>query len=206
MMDCLQQRIEVLFEEVTSFDNLRPALIIISRHLTYVLTPLDTTKQKIRLTTTTADTSVASILMSLGGGGGPGDAATSDISSSLPDMVVSTDEVQGSAPLSTSSKDLIAATIEKLRSQISAEISDDDEVDVEGSLELLKKNKAGCTPSELEKIRRERNRLHARNTRQRKKKMMFEMESVRSRHASDYFACPPASQAPLHSPSLPPPT
>ena len=117
--------------------------------------------------------------MSLGGGGGPADALKKDMFSSLSDMMVSPDEVQAPVSLSASSKDIIAATIEKLRSQISAEVSDDDEVDVEGSLELLKKNKAGCTPSELEKIRRERNRLHARNTRQRKKKMLFEMESVR---------------------------
>lgn len=130
-------------------------------------------EEKISLTTTTAttttvDTCVASILMSLGEMG-----AAAALDAKVPPTV----------DAASSSREYIAVTLEKLRLQISSETRDDeDDVDgdVEGSLELLKKSKTGSnTPLELEMIRRERNRLHARNTRQRKKKMMFEMEAVR---------------------------
>ena len=123
-------------------------------------------------TTTTVDTSIASILMSLGAIG-----AVAALDGKAAPAV---------AHAASSSRDFIAVTLEKLRLQISSEIRDDDDDvyvidgDVEGSLELHKKSKTGSNaPLKLEMIRRERNRLHARNTRQRKKKMMFEMEAVR---------------------------
>lgn len=44
--------------------------------------------------------------------------------------------------------------------------------------ELLAKDRSTCTPAELDKIRRERNRMHAKRTRDRKKRFTEEMESI----------------------------
>ncbi len=44
--------------------------------------------------------------------------------------------------------------------------------------ELLGKDRSKCTPQELDKIRRERNRMHAKRTRDRKRKFMEEMEEL----------------------------
>ena len=60
--------------------------------------------------------------------------------------------------------------------QVSALLSDD-ETDLDR--DLLAKDKANRTTSELESIRRERNRMHAKKTRMRKKRMIQEMEAVR---------------------------
>lgn len=54
----------------------------------------------------------------------------------------------------------------------------DDEQNLEIDHELLTKDKSMCSSSELEMIRRERNRMHAKKTRLRKKKMIQEMEAV----------------------------
>lgn len=66
--------------------------------------------------------------------------------------------------------------IENLKTQISAALSDEEELDIDN--ELLLKEKALCSSSELEIIRRERNRMHAKKTRLRKKRMLSEMETV----------------------------
>lgn len=44
--------------------------------------------------------------------------------------------------------------------------------------ELLGKDRSQCTPEELDKIRRERNRMHAKRTRDRKRIFMEEMEAI----------------------------
>lgn len=44
--------------------------------------------------------------------------------------------------------------------------------------ELLGKDRSQCTPAELDKIRRERNRMHAKRTRDRKRIFMEEMEGI----------------------------
>jgi len=44
--------------------------------------------------------------------------------------------------------------------------------------ELLSKDRSKCTPAELDQIRRERNRMHAKRTRDRKRLFMEEMEAV----------------------------
>jgi len=44
--------------------------------------------------------------------------------------------------------------------------------------ELLKKDRSKCTPAELDQIRRERNRMHAKRTRDRKRLFMEEMETL----------------------------
>ena len=61
--------------------------------------------------------------------------------------------------------------------QVTALLGDGAGLDVDH--ELLTKDKSMCSTLELETIRRERNRMHAKKTRLRKKKMIQEMETVR---------------------------
>ena len=67
-------------------------------------------------------------------------------------------------------------TLEKIREQVAALLTDHQELIVDSS--LLRKEKSLYSQSELEKMRRERNRIHAKKTRLRKKKMIQEMETV----------------------------
>ena len=76
-----------------------------------------------------------------------------------------------------SSKRFAADAIERIKSEISATLSDDEELEMNS--EILLKDKSACSSADLEMIRRERNRMHAKKTRLRKKKMLSEMESVR---------------------------
>jgi hypothetical protein len=71
-----------------------------------------------------------------------------------------------------------AFTIEKLKLDISNLLSDDDEIDNALNNTLLTKDRSLCSSNELLSIRRERNKLHAKRTRIRKKLMLQEMESV----------------------------
>lgn len=75
-------------------------------------------------------------------------------------------------------EDDISLSIEKLKMQVSALLGDDDCKDITDTDPILSKDKAACSSSELEMIRRERNRMHAKKTRLRKKKMIQEMETV----------------------------
>ena len=76
-----------------------------------------------------------------------------------------------------SSKNFASDTIERLKSQISATLSDDEELEM--NQDILMRDKSTCSTFELEMIRRERNRMHAKKTRLRKKKMLSEMEAVK---------------------------
>ena len=76
-------------------------------------------------------------------------------------------------------EDDISLSIEKLKMQVSALLGDEDCKDIADTDPLLSKDKSTCSTSELEMIRRERNRMHAKKTRLRKKKMIHEMETVR---------------------------
>lgn len=102
------------------------------------------------------DVSVASILMSMAGGNAP-NAEHSEYADSCSGNQSST-------------------TMEKLKLEASAAVCDDEELAVIN--ELLQKDRSACTQHELETIRRERNRLHAKKTRLRKKKILAEMEYV----------------------------
>lgn len=73
--------------------------------------------------------------------------------------------------------DDISKSIEKLKMQVSTLLGDDDK-DALDLDPLLTKDKSTCSTSELEMIRRERNRMHAKKTRLKKKKMVQEMETV----------------------------
>jgi uncharacterized protein (DUF3084 family) len=77
--------------------------------------------------------------------------------------------------------DDISKSIEKLKMQVSMLLGDDDKeaIDLDP---LLMKDKSTCSTSELEMIRRERNRVHAKKTRLKKKKMVQEMETVCSKY------------------------
>lgn len=131
--------------------------------------------QKKRLNSTASESSIASILMSLAGFGLPNiegvdnsakaDCGDKNYLSMLP-FKVDDDE------------DDIAISIEKLKMQVSALLGDEDCKDILDADPLLLKDKSTCSTSELEMIRRERNRMHAKKTRLRKKKMIQEMETV----------------------------
>ena len=58
-------------------------------------------------------------------------------------------------------------------------LGDDERLEADLQVErLLLKDKRTCSTTELEMIRRERNRMHAKKTRLRKKRMILEMEAV----------------------------
>ena len=69
-------------------------------------------------------------------------------------------------------------TIEKLRQDVANILSSADHLEDDEALDYLHKDKSTCTSDELDFIRRERNRIHAKRTRLRKKKMLEEMEGV----------------------------
>ena len=112
------------------------------------------------------EVSVASILISLTGQ----DAATSDKESR--------DLLFGSSPRKNDlyPREEMNKTFEKIQNHVAAMLIDNDEFDVNHA--LLRCDRSTCSTLELEKIRRERNRMHAKKTRLRKKKMLQEMEAI----------------------------
>lgn len=78
---------------------------------------------------------------------------------------------------SAAAKSFAAEAIERIRAQIAATLSDEEELEIGSEFQL--RDKTQCTTQQLETIRRERNRMHAKKTRLRKKKMLTEMEAVR---------------------------
>lgn len=116
------------------------------------------------LTTSDTDTSVASILISLAG-------------ANPPDNDNSQQTFDASQISNQHARLYTDKTLEKLRGEMSSILADDEEFDVD--FELLTRDRSSCTSRELDLIRRERNRMHAKRTRMRKKKMLQEMESVR---------------------------
>ena len=136
---------------------------------------------------------MADILMTLAGfesaGSGPADINASDDPLSSTSSLSTALDVRWHAHNSAeSTTDMLinrlehdegmSPTMESLKLQVSASMGDDDRLDVDH--ELLTKDKSTCSSTELELIRRERNRMHAKKTRLRKKKMIHEMEAVSS--------------------------
>ena len=76
----------------------------------------------------------------------------------------------------SNAKDETMKILGRIRSQISSLLSDHDEFDNSLSPKLPKDR--NLSSSDLDKLRRERNRLHAKKTRLRKKKMFQEMEVI----------------------------
>lgn len=69
-------------------------------------------------------------------------------------------------------------TMDALRAQVTALLNEDGDLELDQAILSQFKDKSNCSTSELDKLRRERNRMHAKKTRLRKKKMLNEMESV----------------------------
>lgn len=108
------------------------------------------------------DTSIAGILMSLAGVASPNAPFE--------------DPMESESSVSKSAHEYANTAIEKLRMNISL-VTEEEDLDVDH--DLLQKDKSTCSVPELESIRRERNRMHAKKTRMRKKKVLEEMEAVR---------------------------
>lgn len=75
--------------------------------------------------------------------------------------------------------------LERLRRQI-CEVTEEENFDV--NHDLLNRDKHSCSTLELEAIRRERNRMHAKKTRLRKKILLQEMEHMVQRLEEDILA------------------
>lgn len=101
------------------------------------------------------ESSIADILISLSG----------EENNPTEESIVSLQQVQ-----------TVEFTLDKIREQVASLLTDHQELVVDSS--LLRKEKSQYSQSELEKMRRERNRIHAKKTRLRKKKMIQEMETV----------------------------
>jgi hypothetical protein len=118
-----------------------------------------------------ADTSVATILMSLAGVNSLDALNKEDEEDPL-----KLEESPPSLNVSQYARIYTDKTIEKLRQEVSNILADNEDFDIDQ--ELLHRDKSSCTSNELDLIRRERNRMHAKRTRLRKKKMLQEMETV----------------------------
>eukprot|EP01038_Epipyxis_sp_PR26KG_P013968 gene13968-18736_t len=123
--------------------------------------------EKQRLKLVIPDASVASILMSL--------CVASDIDAKQDDSKIESKE---DTSINAEKKSEATILLEKLRSQVSALLSDDEEFDSMDPSLFMPKDKSSYTSSELTMIRKERNRMHAKKTRLRKKKMLSEMEAM----------------------------
>jgi hypothetical protein len=122
--------------------------------------------QKARLMTAPSDTSVASILMTLAGSS----SNTSDESSSVgADQDLRFDESINSV------KDYLS---EIYSNSMNFSIDDFSEDIDDSDRALLSKDRSSCTTQDLEMIRRERNRIHAKKTRLRKKRVLQQMEGT----------------------------
>lgn len=119
-----------------------------------------------RLKNSVSEKSVANILISLTGIATNPNATNS----------ISINREQKNDNNFLSAREETSKTIEHLRHQVAAMLSGDEELEINKA--LLYRDKSECTASELEMIRRERNRMHAKKTRLRKKKMLHEMEAV----------------------------
>mmetsp|Transcript_780 Transcript_780/g.1707 ORF Transcript_780/g.1707 Transcript_780/m.1707 type:complete len:415 (+) Transcript_780:132-1376(+) len=117
-----------------------------------------------------AESSVASILMSLSS------TPLAQSNSCFPFSEACFPFSDANPGADNASQNFAAETIERLKTQISATLSDDEELEM--NPDILLKDKTTCSTNELEMIRRERNRMHAKKTRLRKKKMLTEMEAI----------------------------
>jgi hypothetical protein len=130
--------------------------------------------QKRRLEEYEPDSTVASILMSLSSGPSTEPSCESKTTEHQQNTLPSV--VPGQSEASAEAKTFAAQAMERIRQQISATLSDEEELEIGSDFQL--RDKTQCTTQQLETIRRERNRMHAKKTRLRKKKMLTEMETV----------------------------
>jgi nanoRNase/pAp phosphatase (c-di-AMP/oligoRNAs hydrolase) len=69
--------------------------------------------------------------------------------------------------------------MERIRMEISSVLTDEEDFEADQTA-TMKEKSSNCTTNELISMRRERNKLHAKRTRLRKKKMQQQMETVSS--------------------------
>lgn len=74
-----------------------------------------------------------------------------------------------------SAKDATRMIMDKIKNDVANSLIFNEDIDLN---EIIKKDRSGCSTKDLEMIRKERNRMHAKKTRLRKKKMTHEMENV----------------------------
>ena len=125
------------------------------------------TDEKIKLINEKSEKSVANILMALSG-------TTSD--SNPDDIDKFTSKIDNGSSISSAREETMKI-LGRIRSQVSSLLVEESDIDKEASPKLPK-DRSLCSALDLEKIRRERNRMHAKKTRLRKKKMLAEMESI----------------------------
>lgn len=118
--------------------------------------------EKLKFQMNDSKSSIASILISLGNGSSK-----------------SNDEDSQNDMMKKSAQNTANCTLEKLRQYVSNLLMDSDDLDFDH--DLLQKDRSSCTTAELALIRRERNRMHAKKTRLRKKKIQEEMELIIAR-------------------------
>lgn len=139
----------------------------------------DLMDEKIRLTNLVPDTSIASILMSLS-------SNDKDPSSLDTDIIEQLIQSSSSDNLKDAKKSA-TITMDNLRAQVTALLNEDGDLELDQTMLSQFKDKSNCTSMELDKIRRERNRMHAKKTRLRKKKMLNEMETIISNLEEDIY-------------------
>jgi len=122
--------------------------------------------EKLLLQSSQSESSVASILISLSGN----NSSNESESNSIIEADITSEENTSSC---TSNKDLNESNLYRINSCDES----NDEIDDREKL-LFQKDRSQCTTQELEMIRRERNRIHAKKTRLRKKRVLQEMEAV----------------------------
>lgn len=124
--------------------------------------------EKIRLINEKSEKSIANILMVLSGN--PSDGSTNNLDV-VDNRVVASKVNSGSI---SNAREETMKILGRIRSQVSTLLVEESE-DIESP--KLPRERSLCSATELEKLRRERNRLHAKKTRLRKKKMLSELEA-----------------------------
>ena len=132
------------------------------------------TDEKMKLINEKSEKSVADILMALSG------ASNTD---SNPDDIDKFSSKINDGSISSAREETMKI-LGKIRSQVSSLLVEESDIDKEASPKLPK-DRSLCSASDLEKLRRERNRMHAKKTRLRKKKMLVEMERIASAIETD---------------------
>jgi hypothetical protein len=131
------------------------------------------TDEKMKLINEKSEKSVADILMALSGTG----------ASSNPDDIDTFSAKINDGSISSAREETMKI-LGKIRSQVSSLLVEESDIDKEASPKLPK-DRSLCSAFDLEKLRRERNRMHAKKTRLRKKKMLAEMERIASAIETD---------------------
>lgn len=167
-MDCLESRIEELVDEVCVINDQFASHWLRTKHMKWWFF-IHSTLQKKRLNCTASETSIASILISL-----------SNIEKHAGEFEndFNTHESTRISHSKIESDDDVAEVMKKLNNHITSLQANQTCEGAHESTSNLSKDKISCSPTELEGMRREKNRMHAKQTRLRKKKMTHEMGVV----------------------------